>query len=105
MTGRSSVAGGVVSPDVRARILDEIVKDEVTGGARVDHRDTVTAVLAKGSDRVLVTVDQGGTVHLDRLERTRPGSRRRRFVAIVALTIGVVMVVVVLLGRRDMLPV
>src|SRR5688572_15480612 len=73
--GSPDVVREVASLDMRARMLDEIVKEEVTGGARVDHRDTVSAVLAKGSARMLVTVDEGGTIHIDRLEGKRP--RRR----------------------------
>jgi hypothetical protein len=92
----------VVSRDRRAQLLDDIVKDEVTAGARVDHRDIVGAVLARGSDRVLVTVDETGTVHVDRLV----GPRRRplAYVALTAIFIVAALVIVALASQGGMLP-
>jgi hypothetical protein len=92
----------VVSRDLRAKLLDELVKDEVTAGARVDHRDSVSAVLARGSDRVLVTVDETGTVHVDRLV----GPRRRplAFVALIAIVIVAALVILVLASQGGMPP-
>jgi hypothetical protein len=90
----------VVSLDVRARTLDHIVREEITGGARVDHRDTVSAVLARGSSRMLVTVDEGGAIHIDRLERKRP---RRRLVFL-ALDVGATLVMIAVLSQVAILP-
>ena len=89
----------IVDAPSRARILDAIVRDEVAGGARVDHRDTVTAVLVKGADRLLVTIDETGQVHVDRLVTRHARRRRWAWTAIAALTvIGVILVAVAQLG-------
>ena len=84
----------VVPHDSRSRILDEIVKDEVTGGARVEHRDSVSAILARGRERVLVTVDEAGSVHVDRLA----GSRRPRlaFAALGVVVLGMLLLIILL---------
>jgi hypothetical protein len=96
-SGLPRVSPEVVPHDSRSRILDEIVKDEVTGGARVEHRDSVSAILARGRERVLVTVDEAGSVHVDRLV----GSRRPRMalVALGVVALGVVLMIVLLVDR------
>ena len=104
MTHQRPARRDSLAPDLRARTLDEIVKDEVTGGARVDHRDTITAVLAKGPDRVLVTVDEDGTVRIDRLVMPDLGRRLRTLVRITGLTVAALLALIVLLARLEILP-
>ena len=87
---------------LRSRTLDEIVKDEVTGGARIDHRDNVSAVLARGAERILVTVDEGGAVRVDRLEGSPP--RRLRLVLLATIAIAALLLAVVLLAQLDIVP-
>ena len=88
------MSSAAAPPKLRQQILDDLVRDEVTGGARVEHRDSVTVVLAKGRDRLLVVVDDAGAVHVDRLEQPRG---RRGLLVIAAAVIGAVVVVVLLL--------
>jgi hypothetical protein len=104
MIDQRSAPGDSIAPDLRARILDGIVKGEVTEGARVEHRDTVTAILAKGRDRVLVTVDRDGTVRSDRLLIPDRGRRLRTLFRITGLTVAAALAFIVLLARLDILP-
>ena len=92
----------ILAPASRARILDGVVKDEVTGGARVEHRDSVTAVLARGRERLLVTVDEAGIVHVDRIAERR--RIRKALVALGVLVVGLVVAVVVLLAQPGVRP-
>ena len=88
------VSSSGVSLRSRQLVLDELIKREVTGGARVDHRDSVTAVLVKGRHRLLVVVDESATVHVDRLEQPRG---RSRFVAVLAIAIAALLVAILLI--------
>ena len=89
------VSSSGVSLRSRQLVLDELIKREVTGGARVDHRDSVTAVLVKGRHRLLVVVDKSATVHVDRLEQ--PRAAQRLFVSVLAIAIAALLVGILLI--------
>ena len=89
-----------VSLAVRSRILEEMVRDEVTGGAHVAHRDTVSAILVRGPQRMLVTVDEDGSLHVERLSGPRP--RRLRSLVLAMIAVAVVLLAVVLLAQFAM---
>ena len=83
--GERVMPDAVVSLAHRSQVLDQMVRDEVTGGAHVAHRDSASAVLVRGSQRALVTVDEAGTVRVDRL--VSPRSRRLAFLLLIALAV------------------
>ena len=95
------VPEAVVPLAQRSRVLDEMVREEVTGGAHVAHRDSVTAVLVRGSERALVTVDEAGNLHVDRLAGPQP--RLRTFVLLTAVVATAFLLTMVLLSVSGIL--
>jgi hypothetical protein len=77
------VTPDIVSAELRAQLLDETIRDEVDGGAGVEHRDRFSAILVRGSERALVVVDEGGGLHVERMRR-----RARRSLPLMLLVAG-----------------
>jgi hypothetical protein len=82
--GSSSASADIASHRTRGQLLNDLISDEMAGGARIEHRDTTMAVLARGGQRVLVIVDGTGTVRVERLGEARRFPNRLILLADVA---------------------
>ena len=97
----SPVPSDVASHRLRTQLLNDLISDEMADGARIEHRDTTTAVLVRGKERVLVIVDAAGTVHAERLGG---GSRARSpVVALLGLAVLAVIAIVAVVVLLDLL--